>query len=164
MTCGNTLSVVKDISDIVSNGVTVLGLITGAVWTFYHFFKGRVFKPRLTLQGTARRVRTPSGDYVVCGMTVANVGLAGDGDQLSRIGGHRILKSHEWVEPGAVLSEQTVISCPPEVPVVLADFRLVVRMKRRLGRRSPGVAFSTNAVGVGSSEMYTTHREEQSVR
>lgn len=157
----DTLSSVKDVSDIASNAATVVALALGGVWTFYHFFKGRVFKPRLTLKGTAHAVRTHAGDHVVCGISVANTGLAmvqkadadvtvytlsGTGGELCRVGGDRILRSHEWIEAGTVLNEQTVIWCPRQTPVVLADFRIVVRAKGWFGRRSSRVAFTTNAV------------------
>jgi hypothetical protein len=166
---------IKDFTDIVSNVATVAGLAIVGVWTFYHFVKGRVFKPRLSLKGSAHYLHTHAGDYVVCSITVSNVGLSQvqkadadvavyalsrNGRQRKRLGGDKILRSHEWVEPGAILNEQMAIPRPPETAVVVVDFRVVVAAKGWFGSRSSRQSFSTTIVEGATPQDPPRAREE----
>jgi hypothetical protein len=145
------------------------------IWTFYHFVKGRVFKPRLTLQGRAHHVRIHAGDYVVCSITVSNVGLSqvrrviadvvvyalsGDGRHRVRLGGDKILRSHEWFEPASVVSEQVAIPRPAGTAPVAADFRVVVTAQGWFEKRTTRTTFSTSTIEEVTPQNHLQQHEE----
>ncbi len=154
-----TVSTVRDIVDIVKNAMEMSAICIGGLWTYYHFVKGRVFRPRMTLSLKAHSASMLPSEYIVCSVQVSNIGLSQirlsqadiaiwsiNGIERARLGGATVLSNHGWVEPAAVLSEQIVIPCRIVKSPVLVDLRIVVRSKRWLRRAYRGVAYGTTAI------------------
>jgi hypothetical protein len=140
----------KDIVDIISKIITVLATIGAAGWAFYRFVKGRVFKPRLTLTVSARRLRMKGTEYVLYIVELSNVGLSrididsadlricsltGKADaelvgvpQRDSLGTCQVLLAHSYVESGEVLREENLLILPVDQSFpILLDFRVVAR-------------------------------------
>ena len=138
----------KEIVEIVSHGITAVATVSAGAWAYYRFVKGRVFKPRLILSASARRVNMESNRYVLSSVELSNVGLSrvdidsailrisalssGPFAEVSVpsrtwLGTSRVLLAHTWIESGEVLKAQTLLALPAgdERPAVV-DYKVVV--------------------------------------
>jgi hypothetical protein len=149
----------KDIVETAAHGTTAVATILGGSFAYYRFVKGRVFKPRLTLTASARRICIDGSEYVSSTVTLSNVGLSridiGSADlrvcalsgkavadvvgvpKYVRLHTRRVLLAHSWVESGETLTEQNLLILPlnQDFPILL-DFRVVAR----------GVSFSATTI------------------
>jgi len=150
---------IKDIVEIGSKIITALATILAGGWAYYRFVKGRVFKPRLTLTASARRLRIQGTEYVLSTIQLSNVGLSRidiDGATLRvcSLSGRavpelvtvpkrvwldtsKVLLAHSWIESGEVLREENLLTLPLDqgFPILL-DLRIVAR----------GVSFTATAI------------------
>jgi hypothetical protein len=148
---------IRDFVDIVFKSVTAIATIVGGAWAYYHFIKGRVFKPRLTLSISARRLQTQGTEYVLSTIKLSNVGLsrieiAIADIRFCSISGtakpiwlktEKVLLAHSSVESGEILKEQNVLALASDqnLPIQL-DFRVVAK----------GVSFTARAIAEPSDE------------
>lgn len=54
---------------------TILGIIVGAVWTYYNFFQGRTFSHRLELKVNGRIIPKDNLQYLLVEYSLKNIGL-----------------------------------------------------------------------------------------
>lgn len=136
---------IKDLFDIASKTVTMLATIFAGLWAYYRFVKGRVYKPRLTLTVTARRIRIDKLECVVSTVELANVGLSRVGIKVADLRvsklnkktteqeayiaesswmlTERILLAHSYIESGEKITEQIMFIVNTDAPIVL-NFRV----------------------------------------
>jgi len=145
------LNDIKDFIDIVSKLITAIATILAGAWAYYHFIEGRVFKPRLTLSLSARRLRTNGVEYILSIIELSNVGLSrieisnadlrvcslSSGAVVGAVAFPQkvwlktlsVLLAHNSVESGETLKEQNILisaSSLQEFPILI-DFRVVAK-------------------------------------
>ncbi len=156
---------IRDFVDIVFKSITAIATILGGAWAYYHFIKGRVFKPRLTLSTSARRLQTQGTEYVLSTIKLSNVGLsrieiaradirvcslsgtavteAVGFPQLFLLKTVNVLLAHSSVESGEILKEQNILALASDrnLPILL-DFRVVAK----------GVSFTATTIAEPSDQ------------
>jgi hypothetical protein len=152
---------IRDFVDIVFKSIAAIATIVGGAWAYYHFIKGRVFKPRLTLSTSARRLQTQGTEYVLSTIELSNVGLsrieiasadirvcsisgtAVDLPQLIWLKTVNVLLAHSSVEPGEILKEQNILALASDqnLPILL-DFRVVAK----------GISFTATTIAEPSDQ------------
>jgi hypothetical protein len=124
-------------------------MFVAAVWVYFKFARGRVFRPRLELTISGSPTRHLECHHVVVRYTVKNIGLkclniAHAGSKVSvevahavqpttmvspdwqMQGYYPILKDHRWIESGEAIAEEIMIFLPDAKAVAL---RLVLRLE-----------------------------------
>ena len=56
--------------------VTILALVTGGVWAYFKYFKGRIFKPRLELKVLGKVVSKDNVNLLRVSMEIKNIGAS----------------------------------------------------------------------------------------
>jgi hypothetical protein len=164
-TAAADLKKIRDFVDIVFKSITVIATIVGGAWAYYHFIKGRVFEPRLTLSTSARRLRTQGTEYVLSTVELSNVGLSRieiakaeirvcslSGTAVTEAVGFpkltglktvNVLLAHSAVESGETLKEQNILTLASDqnLPILLY-FRVVAK----------GVSFTAKTIAEPSDQ------------
>lgn len=65
-----------DWSQIASNLLTAAALIVGGIWTYFNFFRGRVYGHRLDLTVTGQYLEAGEGRHLTIQLTAKNIGLS----------------------------------------------------------------------------------------
>jgi len=132
------IEILKDASAIAVDVATVCALLFGALWTYFHFLRGRTYTPRLELEVEGVVAEINSATCVRVHLQVANVGLSrvnltqeGAGILFSaypqenfKAVTHQalwaeptvfpILEKHDWIEPRERLDEEVLIAVPTQ--------------------------------------------------
>jgi hypothetical protein len=140
---------IESISSIIKNGFTVIAIIAGGIWTFFHYFKGRTFKPRLELKISGELQNNDNSKCLITKVRLKNVGLSkleikqkGTGmriisidevphsNKAKRLEGNRlrtvtIFKEHEWIEPNEIIDDVQVFLLPNKSKNILLDARVI---------------------------------------
>ena len=117
---------------------TILALMGGGLWAYYHYFKGRVYKLRLEPKIFGKVIVRDGVDYLITKIQLKNVGLyKADIEQkgtafrifackppkvlsktqsvdLKRLVTFEVFKKHGWIESGETIEEQKMILFPVE--------------------------------------------------
>ena len=169
-TAAADLKNIRDIVDIVFKSITASATIVGGAWAYYHFIKGRVFKPRLTLSTSARRLQAKGTEYVLSTIKLSNVGLsrveiasadirvcslsspavagAVSFPKLTRLKTVNVLLAHNSVKSGETLKEQNILALASnrDHPILL-DLRVVAK----------GVSFTARTIAEPSDQADATY-------
>lgn len=123
---------VKTVFDIVGTTFTVVALITGGVWAYYKFIKGRTFRPRIDVTPSAEWLAIDGVPNLLVRVTIKNLGASaatliheGSGIRLSRLAAQQratpavkkwekgptipLLKHHHWIEPGEQVTDEVLV-------------------------------------------------------
>jgi hypothetical protein len=127
------LSATKTKFDICQSFVTIVAIIVGAAWAYFHFFKGRTYKQRLEPEVSGEVVTRNGVGHLLATLSLKNLGLSrvairqrGSGLLLSsynqpvRTAHVRIapwaaqalfpvFEDHTWIEPGEAINDQQLI-------------------------------------------------------
>lgn len=146
-----SIKTVESISSIIQNGFTIAAIIAGAIWTFFHYFKGRTFKPRLELRISGALQNGDNSRYLIAKVSLKNVGLSKleiqqkgtgmriislddvpRGNKVKRLKGNTlrtvaVFKEHESIEPNETIDDVQVFSLPHKGKNILLDARVVSR-------------------------------------
>ena len=117
---------------------TILAIMGGGLWAYYHYFKGRVYKLRLEPKIFGKVIARDDADYLITTVQLKNVGLyRADIEQkgtafrifackpptllsktqsvdLERLVTFEVFKKHGWIESGETIEEQKMIAVPVE--------------------------------------------------
>jgi hypothetical protein len=140
----------KDFVGAVQGIFTIFAIVGGAVWTYFNYFKGRVYQPRLEPKVTGRLVCKKDVTYVIASAELKNLGLsnvaiqqkgsglvvssfdAGGSTQGVRsaewddLAAFPVFENHAWVEPGETINDQRLIVIPNCAQVaIMIRLRLV---------------------------------------
>ena len=109
--------------------LTIIGIIAGAIWTYFHYFRGRTYRPRLETSVAGKIIKQNETLLLVAKIKIKNVGLSkidikkkGSGmriiglekkDNVSKIEKYEgvrlktvsILENHSWIEPGETIDD-----------------------------------------------------------
>jgi hypothetical protein len=126
--------------ELLKNSFEIAAIILGAIWTYFNFFKGRTYRPRLECNVDGS-VHTDSGRPLLKALTkVKNVGLSKvridqEGTILQLFSSVRqnsipsfpcqvtwndrpavfdVFKEHKWVEPLETIEDQVLIELPDD--------------------------------------------------
>jgi hypothetical protein len=140
---------IESISSIIKDGFTIVAIFAGGIWTFFHYFKGRTFKPRLELKISGELQNNDNSKCLIAKVVLKNVGLSklelkqkGTGMRIislddvahskkaKKLEGNRlktvaIFKEHEWIEPNEIIDDVQIFSLPHRCETVLLDARVV---------------------------------------
>jgi hypothetical protein len=141
-TAGVNWTKTKDVFDVVKNFATILGVIVGAIWAYFNFFKGRTYKPRLEPKVSGKIISKNETFYLIITVQLKNVGLSDvdiiqkgtalrvfsylpsgtDKSVTSTIKQNRVVtlsvfEKHGWVEPGELIEEQNIVALPKDESV-----------------------------------------------
>ena len=140
---------IESLSSIVKNGFTIAAIIVGGIWTFFHYFKGRTFKPRLELRISGEIRKNDDSKCLITKVCLKNVGLSkleikqrGSGmriisldevphsNEAKKLEGNRlktvtIFKEHEWIEPNEIIDDIQVFSLPTNNKNIMLDARVI---------------------------------------
>ncbi len=132
--------------------VMILAIIIGGLWAYYHYFRGRVYQPRLEADVSGDIKADDHHHHLNIKMSVKNVGLSkldinrdasglrvfaytppGDIKDLEsanweRLGSFAVFKNHQWVESGETIEDHILLS------VQKGDYRAFRFMLRLVGR------------------------------
>lgn len=143
------LEEVATVAEIVGTLVTAIAIVIGAVWAYFKFIKNRTYRPRLEVTMSAERTDAAGSPLLLARVAVKNIGNSvvqllqhGTGLRVScftdqqplspetaswlsmRV--YKILREHEWIEPGETISDDVLIHAAGTVHVpVLFETRLV---------------------------------------
>ena len=150
--------------DNLDKGVTIVAIITGGTWAYYHFIRGRTYNLRLesAVSGSAECVGGET--YIVATAKLKNVGLSkvevepvGSGllfykgtinrTEKDDSGFHRVewealgalpvFENHAWIESGEPISEEQMVVVPG---CDKAPFEVALRIV------SHGISFSSMTI------------------
>jgi hypothetical protein len=137
------------VSSIFQNCFTVLALIIGGIWTYFHFIKGRVFRPSLELSASGDLFSDNTGKFLIVKVKLKNVGSSkldivqkGTGLRVKalkktnnarkayKISGDRLItlsifKDHQWIEPNEHIDDVQLLSMPSDCENILLEVRLI---------------------------------------
>ncbi|QQS34737.1 MAG: hypothetical protein IPM56_10735 [Ignavibacteriales bacterium] len=123
-----------DFLDIVSKIVTVSAILTGGVWAYYKYIKGRLFYPRIELQINGELKIINSFPHLMLNYQVKNIGLSkvdldkeASGIRVMKynppddsleiesadwklIGSFYVLNKHSWIESSETIKESGLFS------------------------------------------------------
>jgi hypothetical protein len=144
------------VADLVKSVLTSLGIVGGAAWAYFKFFKGRTFRERLELAVSASIQATSNRRLLQVITSVKNVGLSkvpllreGAGvrvlifreDELPARAGDElawtpmrtvdVLEGHDWIEPAEALQDQHLFVLPPDAAGIAKVEVVVVSEKHR---------------------------------
>ena len=129
-----------DWSQIASNLLTAAALIVGGFWTYFNFFRGRVYGHRLDLTVTGEYGEAGDGRYLTLRLTAKNIGLSRfvlkEGASVLRVsaspagaylgdrGTYRayfvhaasfaVLRDTNWIDAGETVGDQLVLAVPED--------------------------------------------------
>ena len=145
----STVTKTVDLLDILVKLLTALAIIVGGIWTYFHYFRGRLYYARLELGVDLRLLRKGTSYSVLVISKVKNVGLSrvdldleasgltlyeyGDTTAVDSIrtaesvelGAFDIFGDHQWIEPNESISDLRLIVAPRMSQVA---FRAAVRV------------------------------------
>ncbi len=109
--------------------LTIIGIIVGAIWTYFHYFRGRTYRPRLETSIKGEVLKENEALLLVAKIRIKNVGLSkidikqkGSGLRISalekkssvkkiqeyegvRLKTISIFENHSWIEPGETIDD-----------------------------------------------------------
>ncbi len=124
------------IIEALKNIITILGIAIGGLWAYYHFIKGRVFKPRVEGKISGSISQDQEIRYLLATLQIKNVGLSRvilkqQGSALrvfslkkdtyspevstvewEKVWIFSVFERHEWIEPGEPIEDQVIIPIP----------------------------------------------------
>jgi len=114
----------------------ILAIIAAGIWAYYHYFRGRIYKPRLELKVSGRLTPRKGGRYLLATVQIKNVGLSkvelkqrGTGLRIISIEEHvkeakenglkekrlktfPVFEHHKWIESGERITDQRFFGIP----------------------------------------------------
>jgi hypothetical protein len=136
--------------DILAKLVEMLAIGGGAIWAYYKFIKGRVYRPRLKLSLHASNLITSQQNLLLVSLTIENVGLsvvklqkksmlvrvllpevAKPGSKARKIEGKpigtfRVFQDHALIESSETIGDELTLSIPSLQPeAIILQFRVV---------------------------------------
>jgi len=140
---------IESLSSIFQNIFTIIAIISAGIWAFFHYFKGRTFKPRLELRISGEIQKNDDSKCLITKVCLKNVGLSkleikqrGSGmriisldevphcNKAKKLEGTRlktatIFKEHEWIEPNEIIDDVQVFSLPYNSKNIMLDARII---------------------------------------
>jgi hypothetical protein len=139
----------------IANLVEITAIAVGGVWVYYHFIKGRIYKPRLEADVSGKLISGCGEKYLIATARLKNLGLSnvkleqkGSGLRVFAIYVQRdktdpcseiettekrlftfpVFQHHKWIESGEPISDQRFIPLPPKDQVAIKlELRVVAR-------------------------------------
>ena len=124
----------------------IVGIGSAGAWAYYHYFRGRTYRPRLDLGVSGTMSQGQSLDSIVATVTVKNVGLSRliveqEGTALvvstceiptepfmrvqwTAQGAYPIFEKHSWIEPGEIIQNKVLVNVQPNQAPVLLELRV----------------------------------------
>jgi hypothetical protein len=137
---------------IAQKGLTIIGIIVGAIWAYFHYFRGRTYKPRLETSVSGKLLKQNETLLLVANIRIRNVGLSkidikqkGSGMRIIglekkenvktiekyegvRLKTVSIFNKHSWIEPGETIEDvHTLILPDNEYFGLKLDVRLITK-------------------------------------
>jgi hypothetical protein len=145
----SALAALKTWADIIETIVTPLAVIVGALWAYFKFARGRIFRPRIGIDMSAQWVDVDEVSWFQVRVRVKNIGASkisleqkGTGLRVSifspaqhaapataswnRIKTCPILEAHSWVESGETVSDDLLINLGVAPCPVFLESRFVL--------------------------------------
>ena len=137
---------------------TILAIIGGAIWAYFHYFKGRTYRPRLEPKVDGEVFRSGAVRYLIATAELRNAGLSKleimqEGTALRVFAGQPrqeateiewarlctlpVFETHKWIEPGETIREQVLVGSS-------TDRQIAFRMNLRIV--SSGLEWNTMAI------------------
>jgi hypothetical protein len=137
--------------DITERIVKLAAILTGGVWTYYRFIRGRTYRPRLETSLTAEAVRRGGQTYLIACLNIRNLGTAkveikqeGSGlrlfscdlcmstsapgePSLTRIATLPVFMHHKWVESSETIRHEVLYVLTANHAAVKLEFRLCAK-------------------------------------
>jgi len=135
---------------IAQNIFTIIAIIAGGVWTYFHYFHGRTFRPRLENNVSGQIMKHHNTSLLVATIKIKNVGLSkidikqkGSGMRIIgleekesvqtieknkgvRLKTIPIFENHAWIEPGETVEDIHTLTLPNQAYIgLMLDVRLV---------------------------------------
>lgn len=135
---------------IAQNIFTIIAIIAGGVWTYFHYFHGRTFRPRLETNVSGKILNHHDTRLLVATIKIKNVGLSkidikqkGSGMRIIGLEGKSnvqkieknegvrlktipIFENHAWIEPGETVADIHTLTLPTQAHIgLMLDVRLV---------------------------------------
>lgn len=141
-----------NIVSLIEKLFTILAIIIGALWTYYNFFRGRIYRSRLEPQIVGKLFENDRYFHIQVSSKLKNVGLSKvninhnasgiriysyeipedladiETAEWNRIGTFPVFEKHGWVESGETIEDLTLLSVEKRNYQV---FRLVLRVVGR---------------------------------
>jgi hypothetical protein len=168
---------VKEALDAVKNGMTIVAIVIGGIWTYYNFIKGKIYSPRIEVHITGRVIKKEGFSYLVAIAQLKNVGtvrVSIDNEATvlivhsyefkpekvtdmrdaptKRLGVPKVFVEHEWVNPGTVIEDQKLFLIPDGEKLAFRIQLHVTYNNKKAGGRSDNKEVETGAIVEYSSE------------
>jgi hypothetical protein len=142
-----------ELLDALQKLFTILAIIAGGVWAYFHYFRRRTYRLRLEPKVSGTVIFRDGMRYLIATAQLKNVGLSKarieqrgtalrvyayypSAHTLSacrcvntiRIATFPVFEHHEWIESGELIEDQRLIAMPSEEQIAfLVELRLVSR-------------------------------------
>jgi hypothetical protein len=139
----------KDVADTFQAFMAGAAIVVGGVFTYYKFFKDRVYRPRVNVSVEGGHIDIGHEHFLMCRVTMTNKGAnkltivregtaawlfegsPGEPFHSTDWGDHevivRMFQRHGWFESGETIADEQVIAVPQgDVAVYRLRFRLVI--------------------------------------
>jgi hypothetical protein len=143
----------NDFADTVQSFATTLGIIVGGLFTYFKFFKDRVYRPRVCAIVEGGHTTIAREQFLMCRITMENKGstklcILGENTSIKLFRGRRRLKydgvlwgsdpigevsvfdRHAWIESGETIADEQVFWLP-------SDDNGIYRVRFRLSIKNP---------------------------
>jgi hypothetical protein len=141
-------------TDAIGTIITAAAVITGGIWAYFKFAKGRTFRPRLEIEMSGQWLTISRKHWLQARIRVTNIGAAKvtlrqDGTGLrvrvlattqspapdyarwQQAGWLTVLEDHAWIEPGETVSDDLLLNLGARPVPVRLDARLIMERKHR---------------------------------
>jgi|SRR5229473_6209816 len=135
------------ILDCIKKIVEIVAIITGGVWTYYRFIRGRIYHPRLESAVHGRAFAQNGTDYLIASFRLKNLGNSktsitnGSGLRLfscdlhsvvtppdeprwTRLATFPVFAKHGWIESGETISDEILCALPPNQIAIKLELRI----------------------------------------
>ena|ERR1039458_6177550 len=124
----------------------ILAIVLAGGWAYYHYFRGRTYRPRLEPSVSAQITASDKADLVVVTVQLKNVGLSRvvieeKGTALvvstcddvispltrtewSAKGAFPVFEHHGWIEPNETIQDKILFGVPQDQIAVLLELRI----------------------------------------
>ena len=124
----------------------ILAILLAGGWAYYHYFRGRTYRPRLELSVSGDFAASDTVDHMIATVKLKNVGLSrlvleqrgsalvvsicgGIVEPITRTkwsakGAFPIFEHHGWIEPGETIQNKVLFGVPKDQIAVMLEFRI----------------------------------------
>lgn len=137
----------KEWAEVVETILKALGILAAGGWAYFHYFRGRTYKPRLRIEVDGEELHRGPERYLLVTLEIENKGLSKvpieqrgtglrilihndrfDTQNVEHLETLSVFEEHEWIELGEAIRDEELLRLPAaDLLAVRLEFHLVSR-------------------------------------